>query len=144
MLKLSTIGDNVTVPSQGSRFSAGIDLYASHSVIIPPWERKLINTGLLVQHIEPEHYLRVAPRSGLSVKGIDVGAGVIDSDYRGQIKVILINSSSKEYSVTSGDRIAQAIMEKCTILNTIYINEEIHTFNFDKERGSGGFGSTGK
>ena len=145
MLRLRAT-EHSTVPTQGSKFSAGLDLYASQDANVPPWERVLIDTGLFVQHIEPGHYLRIAPRSGLAVKCIDVGAGVVDQDYRGQIKVVLINSSNKEYNVSRGDRIAQAIMEKNTILTNIYINDQIHTYCRvgDSERGSGGFGSTGK
>ena len=148
MLKLRTLTDSTatpaTVPTQGSKFSAGLDLYAFQDTTIPPWERKLIDTGLEVDHIDSEHYLRIAPRSGLAVKSIDVGAGVIDSDYRGKIKVVLINSSNREYNVSKGDRIAQAIMERITVLDCIYVNNVKHAYTHETERGSGGFGSTGK
>lgn len=84
-------------------------------------------------------YFRIAPRSGLAVKGIDVGAGVIDCDYRGPVKVLLINNSKSDFEVKKGDRIAQGIFER--IVEVIF-NQ---TDNLgETKRGEGGFGSTGK
>lgn len=85
------------------------------------------------------NYGRVAPRSGLAVKNfIDVGAGVIDSDYRGEVKVLLFNFGSTDFSIMPGDRIAQLIIEKYTMTNIEEVNDLDAT-----SRGEGGFGSTG-
>ncbi len=85
------------------------------------------------------NYGRIAPRSGLAAKNfIDVGAGVIDSDYRGEVKVLLFNFSEEEFKVNVGDRIAQLIVEKYTRTEI----EEVQDLS-ESERGAGGFGSTG-
>lgn len=84
-------------------------------------------------------YGRVAPRSGLAVKHfLDVGAGVIDCDYRGAVGVVMFNFSDKDFQVTQGDRIAQLIIEKIAMLDVIQV-EDLD----DTDRGAGGFGSTG-
>ena len=83
-------------------------------------------------------YGRVAPRSGLAVKHfLDVGAGVIDCDYRGPVGVVMFNFSDKDFQVTAGDRVAQLIIEKIAMLPV----EEVYNLD-DTERGHGGFGST--
>jgi dUTP pyrophosphatase len=85
-------------------------------MIIRAGERKLVQTGLAA--VPPPHmYLRIAPRSGLARKGIDVGAGVVDADYRGEIRVLLINNSPKPLTVQPGDRIAQMILEQILMTN---------------------------
>ena len=96
----------------------------------------LIPTGWKFK-LPPGTYGRIAPRSGLSLKGIDVGAGVIDRDYRGEIKVLLINNSAQPFAVNKGDRIAQLICEKIVYP---YIKEDILDYT---TRGDKGFGSTG-
>lgn len=85
------------------------------------------------------NYGRIAPRSGLACKHmIDVGAGVIDSDYRGEVRILLFNFSEKDFEVQKGDRIAQLIIEKYSITTIREVTELGNT-----ERGEGGFGSTG-
>jgi len=85
------------------------------------------------------HYGRIAPRSGLAYKSmIDIGAGVIDSDYRGEVKVLMINSSNVEFQVTKGMRIAQLILERASTPDIIEVGSLDET-----ERSNGGFGSTG-
>ena len=85
------------------------------------------------------NYGRIAPRSGLAAKHmIDVGAGVIDSDYRGEVKVLLFNLGEKDFEVNKGDRVAQLIIEKYTITQMTEVKELDDTV-----RGAGGFGSTG-
>ena len=150
-LYVKKINPDAVLPSYGSNGAAGLDLcaYQDHTVI--PGERKLIPTGICVQwkptylHDEienpSEYYLRIAPRSGLAVKNcIDIGAGVIDSDYRGEIKICIINNSnSKVLEITHGDRIAQGILERIKRFESIELVEELEETN----RGDGGFGSTG-
>lgn len=87
------------LPVYGSSYAAGMDLYSSNeeTIDIEPGSRKLIPTGLSMSYDDPSYYMRIAPRSGLTVKNsIDVGAGVIDYDYRGEIKVILINNHKSD------------------------------------------------
>jgi dUTP pyrophosphatase len=127
------------VPTRGSDRSVGYDLYSSEYAMVPCQAgRALVGTGITV--VLPEGvYGRVAPRSGLAVKHcINVGAGVIDPDYTGEIKVVLFNHGEKDFEIKKGDRIAQLVLERC---ETPPI-EEINIVE-DTERGSGGFGSTG-
>jgi len=117
----------------------GYDLYSTEDTVVPCQAgRALVPTGIAV--VLPEGvYGRVAPRSGLTVKHcIDVGAGVIDPDYTGEVKVVLFNHGDEDFEVKKGDRIAQLILEKC---ETPPI-EELNIIE-DTERGSDGFGSTG-
>ena len=126
------------VPTRGSDRSVGYDLYSSEDAMVPCQAgRALVGTGITV--VLPEGvYGRVAPRSGLAVKHcINVGAGVIDPDYTGEIKVVLFNHGEKDFEIKKGDRIAQLVLERC---ETPPI-EEISIVE-DTERGSGGFGST--
>jgi len=129
---------NAKLPYKASAEAAGLDLYSCESGIIPPHSKKLINIGISLE-IPFGYYGRIAPRSGLTVKSsIDVGAGVIDSDYRGNISVILFNHGDEKFTFNQGDKIAQLIIEKIAIINTVYVNNLNHT-----ERGDKGFGSTG-
>jgi len=99
-----------------------------------------VDTGFSMA-FPPSMYARIAPRSGLSVKHrIDVGAGVIDSDYRGPVKVLLINNGSTPFEISPGDRIAQMIFERIE-LPEIQITAGLPE---SEMRGEGGFGSTGK
>ena len=101
-------------------------------------ERGIVNTGIAAT-IPIGTYGRIAPRSGLAVKhGIQTGAGVIDPDYTGELKVILFNQGSEKFEIKQGDRIAQLILEKC---ETPLI-EEVTDIE-DTERGTRGFGSSG-
>lgn len=133
--------DKATLPTRGSVLSAGWDLYSSEEGLIPGHGQGMIATDVSV--IVPEGtYGRVAPRSGLAAKhGISTGAGVIDADYRGEVKVILFNHSDKDFKIEKGDRIAQLVLEKIVNAEIREISEEELTAT---ERGDGGFGSTGK
>jgi dUTP pyrophosphatase len=127
------------VPTRGSDGAVGYDLYSSEDAVVPCQAgRALVGTGITV--VLPQGvYGRVAPRSGLAVKHcINVGAGVIDPDYTGEIKVVLFNHGENDFEIKIGDRIAQLVLERC---ETPPI-EEISIVE-DTERGSGGFGSTG-
>ncbi|KAI8319536.1 dUTP diphosphatase [Martensiomyces pterosporus] len=129
------------LPTRGSKYAAGYDLYASEEATIPgKGGRGVVETGITVG-IPPDTYARVAPRSGLAVKqGIDTGAGVVDADYRGTIKVALFNHGEDEFKIRPGDRIAQLILEKiCTPAILECDMDELE----ETERGSNGFGSTG-
>ena len=127
------------VPTRGSDGAVGYDLYSTEDTVVPfQAGRALVGTGITVV-LPPGVYGRVAPRSGLAVKHcINVGAGVIDPDYTGEIKVVLFNHGETDFEIKKGDRIAQLVLERC---ETPPI-EEINIVE-DTERGSGGFGSTG-
>ena len=137
---------NAAQPTRATPGSAGHDLSSTEDCTIPPGDRRLVSTGLRV--LCPDGtYGRIAPRSGLASKHcIDVGAGVIDADYRGEVKVLLINNGKDEFSVTQGMRIAQLIFEKCWVADQLglkMIFDDGNDASSKTERGSGGFGSTG-
>lgn len=127
------------LPKRSSPHAAGYDLASSVSVTVPAKGKAQVDTGLSIS-IPAGHYGRIAPRSSLAHKHfIDVGAGVIDADYRGPLIVILFNFSSEDFEVQPGDRIAQLIIEKIGHPEVDEVNELDETV-----RGAGGFGSTGK
>ena len=129
---------NAKLPMKSSSGSAGYDLAASENAVIPAHDKCLVKTGLAIA-IPPDCYGRVAPRSGLALKKfIDVGAGVIDSDYRGELGVILFNFSNDDFCINMGDRIAQLIFEKIKTPKIKEVDELEGT-----DRGSKGYGSSG-
>lgn len=139
-LFVKRLSPEATLPTRGSEEAAGLDLYSAETKTIPPFGKALIRTEISID-IPWGHYARVAPRSGLAYKHhIDVGAGVIDSDYRGPIGVVLFNHSpDTEFVVNIGDRIAQLVLEQISIPTVVEVDDLTET-----KRGSGGFGSTGK
>lgn len=139
------LGDNIPVPSYATDGSAAMDLRAciDAPTVIHAGGQKLIPTGLAINMMDPSLVAIVASRSGLSLKhGLHVaqGIGVIDADYHGEIGVILANSSSEEYVVQPGDRIAQLMFQPVVQVALSFVE----TFSTETERGVGGFGSTGK
>ena len=143
-LNILKLHSDAICPSYGSEYSAGLDINSYLDYEIPPNSRKLISTGIsfaLSGDDSINYYLRVAPRSGLSVKfNIDIGAGVIDYDYRGEIFVCLINNDNKNtFVIKKGDRIAQLIPTKIIRFENIEVVNELPETN----RGNKGFGSTG-
>lgn len=131
------------LPAYATALSAGMDLRAhlTEPVIIKPLERKLIPTGLYIEL--PEGYeAQIRPRSGLAIKkGITVlnSPGTIDADYRGEICVILVNLSHEDFIIESGERICQMVIATHAQAHWIQVDELS-----DTERGTGGFGHTGK
>jgi len=137
-VKVKRIHPAAKLPARGTNRSAGADLSCLEAFTLGPGERKLVPTGLAVE-IPPGWYGRVAPRSGLAANhGVDMLAGVIDSDYRSEVKVLLINFGAEPVSFDAGERIAQLIIERAAVCDYIWADELS-----DTERG-GGFGSTGK
>lgn len=130
------------IPAFETEGSAGMDIkaYLNESVTIMPMKRFLVPTGLFME-IEPGYEVQIRARSGLAVKygiGLVNGIGTIDSDYRGEVKVALINMGDEPFTLNNGDRIAQMVvsrLEKVEIMAADELN--------DTERGSGGFGHTG-
>ncbi len=138
-IKTKLLSKEARVPKQATSFSAGYDLFAAESAVVPSLGRKLIKTNVSMA-IPMNYYGRIAPRSGLAYKnGIDVLAGVIDSDYRGDIGVILYNTDNNEnFSVNIGDRIAQIIIEPCSNVDFIICENLAST-----GRGESGYGHSG-
>jgi len=126
------------LPTRGSRGAAGLDLYSIEEVTLGAGERAAVRTGLSVA-IPEGFYGRVAPRSGLAVRsGLDVLAGVVDSDYRGEILCALINHGREPLTLEAGARIAQLVIERIASPEPAWAENLGET-----ERGAGGFGSTG-
>lgn len=125
-------------PARGSDGAAGYDLSSVVDIVVPALGRVAVATGLAMR-VPDGTYGRVAPRSGLAYKyGIDVLAGVIDKDFRGEVKVILFNTSERDYIVKKGDRVAQLVLEKISTPEVAIVDDLEDTL-----RGVGGFGSTG-
>jgi dUTP pyrophosphatase len=137
-LSFKKLDPDAVLPTRGSPAAAGLDLYSIEAVSLNRGERRLIRTGLAVA-IPEGFYGRVAPRSGLAVqKGIDVLAGVIDADYRGEIRCLLINSGEETVHLPAQTKICQLIIEKIITPDAVWV-ESLS----DTSRGGGGFGSTG-
>ena len=131
------------LPQYATIHSAGMDLRAdiSDSIPIPPLQRVLVPTGLYIE-LPEGHEAQIRPRSGLAAKhgiGIVNSPGTIDADYRGEIKIILVNLSDQEFILNPGERIAQMVIAKYERV----ILKEVEALG-ETERGEGGFGSTGK
>ena len=137
-IKIKKINTDGRVPTRAKSSDAGYDLYSTVDMPITPTARQLVPTGIAIE-IPEGYYGRIAPRSGLAVRaGIDILAGVVDSGYRNEIKVVMINLGEGLVSVNKGDRIAQLIIEKCHDVEWEEVNELS-----DSDRGEGGFGSSG-
>lgn len=139
-VKIKKLDENAEIPKYKTEGSVGMDLYSVEDVSLPPGGIKLIKTGISIE-IPPGFEAQVRPRSGLAVKGVTVvnAPGTIDSDYRGEIKVILTNLNDNVFKITKKDRIAQLVFakyERCEF----ELSKELS----DTKRGSGGFGSTGR
>ncbi|KAL2133914.1 hypothetical protein VTI74DRAFT_1388 [Chaetomium olivicolor] len=137
-LLIKKLSDKARLPTRGSAFAAGYDLYAAQDTTIPARGKALVETDISIA-VPAGTYGRVAPRSGLAAKHfIDTGAGVIDADYRGPVKVLLFNHNETDFEVKEGDRIAQLVIER------IYTPEVVEVQELEASvRGAGGFGSTG-
>ena len=111
-LKFVKLSSNIKTPSKSTKFAVGLDIYSSADYIISAKDQAIIPTGLRIQ-IPPEHYGHFCSKSGLAMQHhIHVGAGSIDPDYTGEVKVLLLNLGHKPFQVSSGDAIAQLILEK--------------------------------
>ncbi|CCX13058.1 Similar to Deoxyuridine 5' acc. no. Q6MVL2 [Pyronema omphalodes CBS 100304] len=149
-LQIKFLSSTARAPTRGSEFAAGYDIYASKATTIVARGKGLVDTDIAMA-VPAGTYGRIAPRSGLgglipmleddggaAKNFIDVGAGVIDADYRGQVKVLLFNHSDVDFEVKEGDRVAQLILERIYTPDVVVV-EELE----ESVRGAGGFGSTG-
>ncbi|KAH7567282.1 hypothetical protein ACOSP7_010908 [Xanthoceras sorbifolium] len=138
LLRVKKLSEKAVLPSRGSPLAAGYDLSSATETKVPARGKALVPTDLSIA-IPVGTYARVAPRSGLAWKhSIDVGAGVIDADYRGPVGVILLNHSDVDFEVKVGDRIAQLVIERIMTPDVLEVEDLDSTV-----RGEGGFGSTG-
>jgi dUTP pyrophosphatase len=137
-LRVQKLTDYATIPTRETAGAAGYDLYAAYDVTIPPQGKSLVKTDIAVA-LPRGCYGRIAPRSGLAWNHhLDVGAGVIDADYRGSVDVVMFNHGAVPYVVKRGDRVAQFVLE-CIKTPAI-----VELKSLDKTtRGDGGFGYTG-
>ena len=127
-------------PSQANFSDAGYDLFSTEELNLKPFERSVVKTGIKLA-LPEGYYGRVAPRSGLAIKkGIDVLAGVIDSGYRGEVQVCLLNTSHEDWvEIKEGDRIAQILFQEVPEFQLQQVDVLQNSY-----RGVGGFGSSGK
>ncbi|XP_069812703.1 deoxyuridine 5'-triphosphate nucleotidohydrolase, mitochondrial isoform X2 [Dendropsophus ebraccatus] len=139
VLRFAKLSEHASTPTRGSARAAGYDLYSAYDYMIEPQGKAIVKTDIQIC-VPSGCYGRVAPRSGLAAKNfIDVGAGVIDEDYRGNVGVVLFNFGKEPFTVKKGDRVAQLICERIFYPEL----EELKALD-DTERGAGGFGSTGQ
>lgn len=138
LLSFKRLDQKAILPTRGSSLAAGLDIYAIEDLTIQPGERALARSGLAVA-IPGGYYGRLAPRSGLATqKGLDTLAGVIDADYRGELRCLLYNSGSETIHLPAQSKICQLIIERIITPAAVWADEISET-----DRGDGGFGSTG-
>jgi dUTP pyrophosphatase len=139
-LKVKKLNSLAKIPQYKTEGSSGFDLSSVDEVLLKKGSRVLVKTGLSFEI--PENFeIQIRPRSGLALKhGITVlnSPGTIDSDYRGELQIILINHSEEDFQISIGDRIAQGILAKVEKMEIVEVSEVNET-----QRSSGGFGSTG-
>lgn len=138
MIEIKLLHDDAKAPTRANPTDAGLDLYADIGFPLLAFHSGTVTTGISIAI--PDGYVgQIRPRSGLAVKhGIDVLAGTIDSSYRGEVKVVLINHGFSTFQVNRGDRIAQLLIQPVMLWNPVVVDELD-----DTERGAGGFGSSG-
>lgn len=137
-LYVKRLTETAQLPTRASAMAAGLDLYADEYALVPIDGRRLVRTGIAVS-IDPGMAGLIWARSGLAVKaGVVVGAGVIDADYRGEVKVLLFNHSGELVTIQAGDRIAQLLIQHIARPNMTEVDELNATV-----RGENGFGSSG-
>lgn len=137
MLSVTKLSEYAFLPTYGSEYAAGLDLYSTKDVLVLPGERVLVPLDIAIE-LPKNTYGHILPRSGLALKkGIHIGAGVIDEDYRGNVGVLLFNLGKEQVEFKKGDRIAQMVVKP-------YVHVTVQEKNVsESERGDKGFGSTG-
>lgn len=138
-LQVKTLFVDSILPKRQTEGSAGYDICSYRDYVIPPNDKQLIDTGLAFT-VPIGTYGCIAPRSGMSCQGTHVGAGVIDRDYTGHVKVLLFNlNKDKDIVIKKGDRVAQLILKNISLPQVVEVEVLSETL-----RGESGFGSTGK
>jgi len=137
-VKVKKLHEDAKLPIHASDFAAGCDFYSIEEVNLESGKTIKVRTGLAIE-MPTTHYLRIEDRSGMAIKGIHKVGGIIDSDYRGEISIILHNSSGENYKIEKGDRIAQGILTPVSQSDFVEVDQLSET-----SRGTQGFHSTGK
>ena len=138
-IRVKKLSETATIPTRGSESAAGWDLYASQECVVPSRGKAIVPTDIAIA-VPVGYYGRVAPRSGMAwKKHTDIGAGVIDADYRGPIGVVMFNHADEDLQIETGDRVAQLVIEQISMAPLTEV-EDLD----DTERGEGGYGSTGR
>lgn len=139
-VKFKKLSPDAVMPNYARAWDAGADLYSTESMILPQHSCGLIPTGLALE-IPAGYVGLVHPRSGLATKGVTVmnAPGTIDAGYRGELKVILVNHTDKDFTINKGDKIAQLVIQEVLEAQFVMVDELS-----DSERQDGGFGSTGQ
>ncbi|MBA4311234.1 MAG: dUTP diphosphatase [Chlorobiaceae bacterium] len=141
--RLNSITKDILLPSYATSGSSGMDIYAAvgEDLVLKKGETVLVPTGFTIE-VPPGYEAQVRPRSGLAIKngvGVLNSPGTIDSDYRGEVKVILTNFGKEDFIVHRGDRIAQMVI--APVVQAVWVEVDMLE---DTKRGAGGFGHTGK
>jgi len=138
-LKIKKLHPDAIIPSYAHEGDAGLDIYSLNDYLIEPGKREIISTGISCEF--PLGYVALVwPKSGLSAKkGIDVLAGVIDAHYRGEYKIVLLNTSDEVFEIKKGDKVAQVLIQKVERVDVEEVGELKNSV-----RGEGGFGSSGR
>jgi dUTP pyrophosphatase len=136
-VKIKRLHEDAKIPFYATDGSAGCDIYSVEECVIAPGETKRIPTGIAIE-VPDGYFFKIEGRSGLSSKGLIKSGGIIDSDYRGEVQVILHNITAEAFKIEKGDRIAQGMLLPISKISFI----ESHTLS-ETKRGFGGFQSTG-
>ena len=138
IVRIKKLHPDATIPTFGTKNSAGFDIYSNENYELKPGETHAFSTGIAMEIPEGKACF-IWDRSGMGFKGIHRFSGLIDSDYRGEFKIILYNHTIKDYEIKKGDRICQAVIQNYYQPEFKEVDELSET-----ERGKGSFGSTGK
>lgn len=137
LIKIKKLNKEAILPSYAHKGDAGLDLFSCESCVLKPGERKLVSTGISAEL--PEGYVALVwDKSGVANNGIKTMGGVIDCHYRGEYKVVMLNTTKEDYSINKGQKIAQLLIQPIVTAEVEEVKELSET-----ERGSGAFGSTG-
>ena len=140
-IKIKKLNNDAVIPAYQSEGAAGFDLHSTQDIVLKPAQRALVGTGLAIA-LDVGYELQIRPRSGLALKhGITClnTPGTVDSDYRGEVKVLLINHSDEDFEIKKGERIAQGVVN-AIIQAKLFEVEDLDS----TQRGENGFGSTGR
>ncbi|MBI4022401.1 MAG: dUTP diphosphatase [Candidatus Andersenbacteria bacterium] len=137
-LKVKKLSADAVLPAKHNLLAAGIDIFTNESYTLQPGEVHVFTTGIAAEFPEG-HAALIWDRSGFGSKGIHRLAGVIDSDYRGEWKIVLVNLSGKPYEVRAGDKIAQCVLQRFEPAEIVEVSQVTET-----GRGATGFGSSGR
>jgi len=137
LLKVKKLDPEAILPKYAHAGDAGLDLFSCEAIVLKPGERKLISTGISTE--VPEGYVSLIwDKSGIAASGIKTMGGVIDCHYRGEYKVVMLNTSDEDYEIKKGQKIAQLLIQPIMSVEVKEVSELSET-----ERGTGSFGSTG-